>query len=207
MILTEVFRNVDDIPDLDSYHVETAEVKSDDLMKSILRVTSDHGNDYGIRLEDESQTLENGSAFIVGERRLLVLSVISDQVIVITPDDIDQMGRIAHLLGNLHKPVQVKDGTITLLFDKVVAETLEQQGFSYQVTKKQLERPMEYVNLAHSHSHDHEHEHPHEHGHDHEHEHEHPHEHGHDHEHEHGHEHSRIDKHEHGREETHGVGL
>jgi len=193
MILTEVYRNIDDIPNLDSYHIEVAEVKSDDLMKSILRVTSDHGNDYGIRLEDESQVLENGTAFLVGDKRLLVLSVISDQVIVITPDDIDQMGRIAHLLGNLHKPVQVKDGTITLLFDKVVAETLEQQGFSYQVTKKQLERPMEYVNLAHSHSHDHEHEHPHEHGHD--------------HEHEHGHEHSRIDKHEHGREETHGVGL
>lgn len=162
MILTEVFRNVDDIPNLDSYHIEVAEVKSDDLMKSILRVTSDHGNDYGIRLEDESQVLENGTAFIVGDHRLLVLSVISDQVIVITPKDIDQMGVIAHLLGNLHKPIQVKGGTITLLFDKVVSQTLDQQHVSYQITKKQLDHPMEYVNLAHSHGHEHGHDHDHE---------------------------------------------
>ena len=57
MILTEIYRNVDDIPDIESYHIETAMVKSDDLLKSIQRVTTDHGNDYGIRLEDENQVL------------------------------------------------------------------------------------------------------------------------------------------------------
>lgn len=191
MILTEVYRNIDDIPNLDSYHIEVAEVKSDDLMKSILRVTSDHGNDYGIRLEDESQVLENGTAFLVGDKRLLVLSVISDQVIEVTPKDIEQMGVVAHLLGNLHKPIQVKDGTITLLFDKVVAQTLDQQHVSYQVAKKQLDHPMEYVNLSHVHSHEHGdghmHDHEHEHNHEHPHEHDHPHDHGQLREHNHSH--------------------
>lgn len=192
MILTEVYRNIDDIPNLDSYHIEVAEVRSDDLMKSILRVTSDHGNDYGIRLEDESRILENGTAFLVGERRLLVLSVISDQVIEVTPKDIDQMGVIAHMLGNLHKPIQVKGGTITLLFDKVVAQTLDQQHVAYQITKKQLDHPMEYVNLSHVHSHEHDHGHPHDHTHLHEHDqsHERSHEPEHSQLHEHNHSHS-----------------
>lgn len=169
MILTEVYRKVEDIPDLDSYHIETASVKSDDLMKSILRVTSDHGRDYGIRLEDESQVLENGSAFLVGEKRLLVLTVIADEVIVITPKDIDEMGRTAHMLGNLHKPVQIENGTITLLLDKVVVQTLDQKHIAYKIEKKQLDQPMQYANLSHTHSHAHgEGEHGHdEHGHEH----------------------------------------
>ena len=65
MILTEVYGNIQDIPDLASWHVETAMVKSDDLLKAILRVTSDHGRDYGIRLEDEIARLEIRFIYIV----------------------------------------------------------------------------------------------------------------------------------------------
>lgn len=156
MILTEVYRNVDDIPDIESYHVETAQVKSDDLLKSIIRVESDHHNEYGIRLSDESQVLENGSAFVVGDHRLLVLTVIADEVIVITPKDIDEMGTIAHMLGNLHKPVQVEGGKITMALDKVVVKTLDQQGVTYEVKKMQLGHALDYAHLGvHSHDHDH----------------------------------------------------
>lgn len=155
MILTEIFGNVKDIPDLASYHVETAMVKSDDLLKSILRVTSDHDRDYGIRLEDETTSLENGSAFLLGEGKLLVLSVVPDEVIIVTPKDIDEMGTVAHMLGNLHKPVQVKDGKITLLMDEVVVQTLRQEGVSFSIEKMQLDQPMKYVNLTPGHHHHH----------------------------------------------------
>ena len=148
MILTKIYRNVDDIPNIDSYHIETAMVKSDDLLKSILRVTSDHGKDYGIRLEDKNDVLENGSAFIVGDKHLLVLSVIADEAITITPKDIDEMGEVAHLLGNLHKPVEIKDGKITLLLDEVVVNTLEGKGIDYKIEKIQFSKPLKYADLT-----------------------------------------------------------
>ena len=125
MILTEVYKNVDDISNLQDFHVETAMVKSDDLLKKVLRVTSDHGHDYGIRLDDD--VLENGSAFKLSDKELLVLSVIPDEMMVVTPTDIDNMGELAHMLGNLHKPIQVSEGKISLLFDKVVAQTLDKK--------------------------------------------------------------------------------
>ena len=148
MILTEIYRNVDDIPDIESYHIETAMVKSDDLLKSIQRVTTDHGNDYGIRLEDENQVLESGSAFKIGEKRLLVISVILDEMIVVKPKNIDEMGVIAHLLGNLHKPVQVKDGTISLLLDKVVVNTLDKRHADYEIKQIKLDEPLKYADLT-----------------------------------------------------------
>ena len=148
MILTEIYRNVDDIPDIESYHIEAAIVKSDDLLKSIQRVTTDHGNDYGIRLEDENHVLESGSAFKIGEKRLLVISVIPDEMIVVKPKNIDEMGVIAHLLGNLHKPVQVKDGTISLLLDKVVVNTLDKRHADYEIKQIKLDEPLKYADLT-----------------------------------------------------------
>ncbi|MFS1663840.1 urease accessory protein UreE [Streptococcus sp. zg-JUN1979] len=148
MILTEVFSTVDEIDNLSDFHIETAMVKSDDLMKSILRVTTDHGNDYGIRLSETSNRLENGSAFKLSDKELLVLSVIADEMLIVTPKDIDEMGVIAHMLGNLHKPVQVSDGRIALLFDKVVAETLSARDIPYVVEAIELDQPLQYVNLS-----------------------------------------------------------
>ncbi|MEY8435932.1 urease accessory protein UreE [Streptococcus hyointestinalis] len=148
MILTDVFNTVDEIENLSDFHIETAMVKSDDLMKSILRVTTNHGNDYGIRLSDSSQVLENGSAFKLSDGELLVLSVIPDEMIVISPKGIDEMGELAHMLGNLHKPVQIADGTISLLFDKVVAETLRARHIPYTVESIQLEQPLRYADLS-----------------------------------------------------------
>lgn len=148
MILTDVFNTVDEIENLSDFHIETAMVKSDDLMKSILRVTTDHGNDYGIRLSDSSQVLENGSAFKLSDGELLVLSVIPDEMIVVKPSDIDEMGELAHMLGNLHKPVQIADGTISLLFDKVVAETLKARNIPFAVESIQLEQPLRYADLS-----------------------------------------------------------
>lgn len=148
MILTDVFNTVDEIENLSDFHIKTAMVKSDDLMKSILRVTTDHGNDYGIRLSDSSQVLENGSAFKLSDGELLVLSVIPDEMIVVKPSGIDEMGELAHMLGNLHKPVQIADGTISLLFDKVVAETLKARNIPFAVESIQLEQPLRYADLS-----------------------------------------------------------
>ena len=113
-----------------------------------LRVTSDHGKDYGIHLEDKNDVLENGSAFILGDKHLLVLSVIADEAITITPKDIDQMGVVAHLLGNLHKPVEIKNGQITLLLDKVVVKTLDKRGIDYKIEKIQFDKPLKYADLT-----------------------------------------------------------
>ena len=58
------------------------------------------------------------------------------------------------MLGNLHKPVTIAHGKITLLYDEVVKKTLEKEGADYVVEKMALDSPMQYLNLsAHSHHH------------------------------------------------------
>ena len=147
MIFTKISGNLKDDASVKSKHIETAMVKSDDLSKVILRVKSDHGNEFGIRLSDDEK-LENGSYFIIDEGHILALSVIPEEMIVITPKDIDDCGIIAHMLGNMHKPVKVKDGKISLLYDPVVAKNLEKSNVEFKVEEIQLEESLRYVDLS-----------------------------------------------------------
>jgi urease accessory protein len=155
MILDTIFDNAANIPDIGQYHVETAIVKSDDLAKKILRVKSDHNREYGIRLSDDSMHLENGSAFVLGDHQLLVIQVIPDEIIIVSPKGIDEMGQTAYMLGNLHKPLQIKDGRITLLYDSVVVSELKKKNISFVVEKKELDNPFEYADLSYGHHHSH----------------------------------------------------
>lgn len=155
MIFTKISGNLKDDASVKSKHIETAMVKSDDLSKVILRVKSDHGNEFGIRLSDDEK-LENGSYFIIDEGHILALSVIPEEMIIITPKDINDMGIIAHTLGNLHKPVQVRDGKISLLYDPVVEVNLKKIDTPFCIEKVQLEEALHYANLSSDGAHKHE---------------------------------------------------
>lgn len=147
MILTNVSGKIDELSNKEDYHIEVAEITSDDLSKRVIRVTSDHGNEFGIRLSDESDGLKNGSYFCLDDENILVLFVIPEKMIVIKPKDIDEMGKIAHLLGNTHKPIEVEDGTIKLAIDPVVLDVLNHRQIEYRTEKIALKNPLKYGNL------------------------------------------------------------
>ena len=150
MIFTKVDALVKDI-DVDKYHIETVILSSDDLNKKIIRVKSDHGNEFGIRL-DKGQKLQNGSAFFIDDHHVLAIGVESQDLIVISPKDMDEMGITAHILGNTHKPIEVKDAKIYLEVDPVVEQVLTQKEIAYTIEEVVLDKPLRHVNLtAHKH--------------------------------------------------------
>ena len=146
MIFTKVDALVKDI-DVDKYHIETVILSSDDLNKKIIRVKSDHGNEFGIRL-DKGQKLQNGSAFFIDDHHVLAIGVESQDLIVISPKDMDEMGITAHILGNTHKPIEVKDAKIYLEVDPVVEQVLTQKEIAYTIEEVVLDKPLRHVNLA-----------------------------------------------------------
>ena len=133
MIFTKVDALVKDI-DVDKYHIETVILSSDDLNKKIIRVKSDHGNEFGIRL-DKGQKLQNGSAFFIDDHHVLAIGVESQDLIVISPKDMD-----------------VKDAKIYLEVDPVVEQVLTQKEIAYTIEEVVLDKPLRHVNLtAHEH--------------------------------------------------------
>lgn len=153
MIFEETVGNLNDLPQAD-YDIETIEIPYDDLNKDILRVTSDRGCDYGISIDHHHHPLKNGDILQKDGNHLLVIRVLPQEMIIITPKDINEMGVIAHMLGNTHKPIAVENGKIMLEVDPVVQKILDDRHIQYVIQSVVLDEPLNYVNLSHHHHHD-----------------------------------------------------
>ncbi|MGL4654566.1 MAG: urease accessory protein UreE [Sarcina sp.] len=131
-------------------HMEKIYLKSDELLKRINRVTSDHGHEYGITL-DKKEVLKDGDILFNDGHNMIIVVVKSDDVLIIKPETIDEMGRIAHNLGNRHLPAQFRDGMMILEYDKLVEDLLKEEGIKYSRENVTLEKAFRHVEFGHKH--------------------------------------------------------
>jgi urease accessory protein len=147
MIITEIIGNVDDISSA-GRHIERVYLSSDDLVKRIQRVTTDHGKEVGIRLM-EPKDLLNGDILYMDERNMIVVSVTSDDLLVLRPSSIKQMGEIAHQLGNRHLPAQFEEEEMLVQYDYLVEELLVQLEIPYTREERKVKKAFRHIGHSH----------------------------------------------------------
>ena len=150
MVFERVLGNIKDIENIKDFHVEKIILKSDDVVKRIIRVTSDHGHEYGISLE-KGKTLNNGDILLNDGHNLVVIQYESNDILVIKPTSIKEMGKIAHELGNRHLPAQFKDDTMIVEYDSLVEEKLKHDKIDYSREDRVLEKAFRHVEFEHRH--------------------------------------------------------
>lgn len=151
MIFEKVIGNLNDLDDLSNYEIEYLEIPHELLAKDLLRVTSNKKNEYGVSIDHKKTPLQNGDIFFNEGNKIVALSVLPTKMIVIKPNNIDEMGTIAHLLGNSHKPVLIENGQIILEIDPVVENILKERNIDYQIKEIILNKSLKHVNLSHHH--------------------------------------------------------
>ena len=156
MIFNQIKGNISDIDNLNNYHIEKIFINSDDTLKRILRVSSDHNNEYGITL-DKSEELKDGDILLNDGKNLVVIKVKGDDVLVIKPNDITEMGIIAHSLGNRHLQAQFNEGKMIIQYDALVEEELKRDKINYSRENLKLEKAFRHVEFGHTHTHTHAH--------------------------------------------------
>jgi urease accessory protein len=147
MILDKILGNIKDMEDIHC-HVERIYLESDELLKRVLRVTSDHGHEYGISLPKGSE-MRDGDILFNDGHNMVVISVKEDDVIVITPRDINEMGEVAHNLGNKHLPVQIEDGKIIIQYDYLVEKFLQDLKVNFERKNMKLKQAFRHVDHSH----------------------------------------------------------
>lgn len=147
MIIEEVIGNIY-TKEIKAPHMERIFLRSDDLVKRILRVKTDHGNEIGIRLK-RSKELIDGDILYADERNLIVVSVIADDVLTIRPKSIQQMGEIAHQLGNRHLPAQFEANEMIVQYDYLVAALLDERDIPYIREKRQMKEAFKHIGHSH----------------------------------------------------------
>ena len=143
MIIEKVLGNIYK-DDLRSNHVEKVYLNSEDLLKRIQRVKTDHGKELGIRLQ-QNQELEDGDVLYKDEKNMIVIYTNKDDVISIRPRSIQEMGDIAHQLGNRHLPAQFEGEEMIVQYDYLVEELLVTLGIPYVREERKVKKAFRHI--------------------------------------------------------------
>ena len=95
MILNEFFGNIKDLDNISHYHIETV-ILDKPMECNNFKITSDHNHEYEISIPNRK--LQDGDIILKDGHNLVVVSIATDEVLVIKPKTMIEMGEIAHSL-------------------------------------------------------------------------------------------------------------
>ncbi|MFP3123138.1 urease accessory protein UreE [Ectobacillus funiculus] len=147
MIIERIVGNIETAEKL-APHKERVYMESSDLVKRIQRVTTDHGKELGIRLRD-AKDLQDGDILYQDEKNMIVISVLADDLLVISPTSLQQMGEIAHQLGNRHLPAQFEGGEMLVQYDYLVEDLLQQLSIPHRREERKVRQAFRHIGHKH----------------------------------------------------------
>ena len=152
MIFNQVLGNINDIKDLNNLHIEKIYISSEDSLKRIMRVNSDHNHEYGIALSENIE-LKDGDILYHDDKNIIIVKIKGDDVLVIKPNSMTDMGIIAHALGNRHLQAQFEDGKMIIQYDPLVEGELKRDNTNYSRENLKLKKAFRHVEFGHTHTH------------------------------------------------------
>ncbi|WP_195989482.1 urease accessory protein UreE [Clostridium sp. D53t1_180928_C8] len=152
MIFNQILGNIDNIKDLNNLHIEKIYINSEDALKRIMRVNSDHNHEYGIALSENIE-LKDGDILYHDDKNMIIVKIKGDDVLVIRPSNITEMGIIAHSLGNRHLQAQFEDGKMIIQYDALVEGELKRDKINYSRENLKLKKAFRHVEFGHTHTH------------------------------------------------------
>lgn len=150
MIVEKIIGNIAQLQpeERENFHVEKIYVESDALLKRIQRLKTDHGREIGIRLPNHAE-LHAGDILYQEDRQMIVLDVLPEDILAIKPRTIQEMGVIAHQLGNRHLPAQFEDNEMIVQYDYLVEELLKKFAVPYERQKKKMKKAFRHIGHHH----------------------------------------------------------
>lgn len=150
MIIEKVVTNIEQLSqeELKKRHKEKVYLESDHLVKRIFRITTDHGREIGVRLKEPKDLLA-GDVLYMDEGNMIIIDVLSDDLIIIQPRSIYEMGKIAHQLGNRHLPAQFEGEEMLVQYDYLVEELLKELEIPYLREERKVKQAFRHIGHSH----------------------------------------------------------
>ncbi|KAB7706162.1 urease accessory protein UreE [Bacillus aerolatus] len=150
MIIEKVITNLENMDpnEINKRHMEKVYLESAHLVKRIQRVKTDHGKELGIRLK-EPRDLLAGDVLYMDEKNMIVIDVLSDDLLIISPRSIKEMGTIAHQLGNRHLPAQFEEDDMLVQYDYLVEELLQELGIPFKREDRKVKQAFRHIGHSH----------------------------------------------------------
>lgn len=151
MIVEKIVGNLANLSkdEISTRHVERVNMESDQLVRRIQRVTTDHDREIGIRLQKGADDLRQGDILDMDDQNIIIINVKSDDLLIIRPKDIEEMGRVAHNFGNQHKPAQFEGNEMLVQYDYLIEEELNEMGINYSREERQVKEAFRHIGHHH----------------------------------------------------------
>ncbi len=150
MIVEEIVMNIEDMDkaEIDKRHIEKVYLESAHLVKRVQLVTTDHGKEIGIRL-NKARDLIAGDILYMDDKNLIIIEVTSDDLLVISPRNIKEMGTIAHQLGNRHLPAQFEMNDMLVQYDYLVVDLLNELEIPFKRENRKVKKAFRHIGHSH----------------------------------------------------------
>lgn len=150
MIIEQIDTNIENMEkeEVAKRHIEKVYLESAHLVKRIQRVTTDHGREIGLRLR-EPRDLVAGDVLYMDDKNIIVIDVRSDDLLVIQPRSLNEMGIIAHQLGNRHLPAQFEENDMLVQYDYLVEELLQDLQIPYKREDRKVKQAFRHIGHSH----------------------------------------------------------
>ncbi|MFJ8236038.1 urease accessory protein UreE [Ureibacillus sp. NPDC094379] len=151
MIIESIVTNIDEMPmeELSKRHKEKVYLESSDLVKRIQKVKTDHGKELGIRLRNP-RDLKAGDVLFMDDKNMIIVDVLSDDLLVISPRSLQEMGTIAHQLGNRHLPAQFEEDDMLVQYDYLVEELLQELQIPFKREARKVKQAFRHIGHSHA---------------------------------------------------------
>ena len=80
--------------------------------------------------------LQPGQVLYRTSSHAYVVSAALEDVLVVRPRDIEEAARLGHLIGNLHRDIEICDGAIIALADAALADRLKRAGVPFAAERR-----------------------------------------------------------------------
>ncbi|MEF9479371.1 urease accessory protein UreE [Chryseobacterium sp. 1B4] len=128
MIINQIIGNLAENPTEKT--IDYLDLEWFETTKRIQRKKTRQGTDVAIRFLREGQRLREGDILFEDSEKIIAVSVLETEAIVMSPASLLEMGTVCYEIGNKHIPLFIQNDKVLLPFEMPMFRWLEASGFN-----------------------------------------------------------------------------
>ena len=117
------------------YKIVDLPMTSEDRVRVRRKFRASDGREFALELPTGT-VLHVGHALHVVAETAYIITAAPEDVLVITPKSIEEAAFVGHLVGNLHRDIEIVQGQILALWNAPLERRLEKEGLNFERTKR-----------------------------------------------------------------------
>jgi urease accessory protein len=137
---------------VDKEKIDWLELEWYETSKRVLRKKTKLGTDVSLKFLAENPALTEGDILYEDEQRIIVVTILPCDSIVVIPKNMLEMASVCYEIGNKHLPLFYEKDELLIPFERPLYNLLLTQGYEVRQEKRKLIQPLRTTVSPHEHA-------------------------------------------------------